>query len=208
MEKKVFGLFIIILLLIGYTSQATQNIQAPSNRANEHGQKAKPPALPSVQINPEQPIIVGEEDDQGTSSKKETGSHLFDPLKIAAGDTVAGMKVLSVEASTVPGSNQQTATVRFSGEATISGEYTCHNNDELLGSVIAFTVDDQEHHQLPRITYDERKLWFVFSNHDEAAKVFGSPGSRGRATVVINDYIIRYAPTDTYNEARLLKVIK
>ncbi|PHJ37100.1 hypothetical protein P378_18780 [Desulforamulus profundi] len=90
----------------------------------------------------------------------------------------------------------------------LSGKYICHDNDGFLGSSIVFEVDNKSKNFLPKLVYDNRFIWFVFSNYEEAVKAFGKPGSRGEATIVIDDYTIRYKHTDTYNEAKLVRVIQ
>lgn len=70
MEKRIYILFIIILLLVGYTSQSMNNPKKISNSPHEHSKEAKPPELPSVKIKPEQPIFDGEDHNQSAKVRE------------------------------------------------------------------------------------------------------------------------------------------
>ena len=134
-------------------------------------------------------------------------NNLFDARKMNVGDRVCGMRITEIELGGETSSNY-TGTVAFTGEIIVSGTYKHNNEDEFLGHEISFEVDKEYSSILPKFTHDERTVWFVFDNYSEAEKLFGPPGSEGKAIVVIDDYTLRYAPTETWNSARLIKVFK
>ncbi|KKM09148.1 hypothetical protein SY88_19935 [Clostridiales bacterium PH28_bin88] len=133
---------------------------------------------------------------------------VFDAREIQIGDTILNMKVTQAEVPDNREGNDYPAVVMFSGKATVTGSYYHHKEDPFLDHEISFTVDEDSAQNLPRLKHDERSLWFCLTNHDEAEMEFGPPGSEGKAKIIIDDYTIRYEPTETWNTARLVKVIE
>lgn len=140
----------------------------------------------------------------GCTEKEQTTNHsnVFDAKQVKIGEQVAEMEIIALEVF------EYAARVEFSGEATVTGEYKHHEDDEFLAGEIAFKVADESMKQLPKMTDDERYLWFVFANKETAEAAFGPPGSEGQATVIIQQYTINYAPTEVWNTAKLIKVIE
>ncbi|KEO81980.1 hypothetical protein [Tumebacillus flagellatus] len=44
-------------------------------------------------------------------------------------------------------------------------------------------------------------------NFEQAAQAFGPAGSKGEATVELDQYLVQYAPKEVYDHAQLLRVI-
>lgn len=133
--------------------------------------------------------------------------NLFNAKEINEGDKVMGLEVVSVSTWDAPKLNDYGAIVEFKGDVTLNGRYMHHDNDEILGHEISFQVDGESAALLPRLEHDERTPWLIFSNHDEAEKLLGSPGSGGKVTVVVENFVINYAPaTECWNTAELVTV--
>lgn len=123
MKKQVFGLFVVFLMLIGCSAQTSDNPdKTTAQKANEQSQEAKHPELPPVKVKPEQPEIVGDDLAQGAAPKKPSAGNLFDPLKIKAGDTIGGMKVISVQVGSIPGIKDHPATCHIFWRSNVKRE--------------------------------------------------------------------------------------
>jgi hypothetical protein len=79
-------------------------------------------------------------------------------------------------------------------------------NDEFLDHEISFRVGEESAARLPMLAHDQRYVWFMFMNHDDAEKALGAAGTEGKATVIIKNYSIKYAHTEIWNTADLIKV--
>lgn len=165
-------------------------------------QKAKPaeeavpvptePAAPAVEVVTPSP----------TEIQKET--NIFDARKVKVGDNVAGLRIAKVEVHNASDEDYDAA-VSFEGEVTVSGTFKHNKDDEFLDHEISFMVDEESADLLPKLAHDQRYVWFMFTNHDEAEKAFGAPGTEGKATVTIKEYCINYAHTEVWNTAELVK---
>lgn len=131
----------------------------------------------------------------------------FDPAQLEVGEEVLGLRVTDVDVREE--TEIYAARVRFSGQVTVSGLVRVHDEDPFIGNGICMVeVDRDAVRRLPRMERDERRTWFCFSNRGTASDMFGPPGSERRATVVIDDYEIEYAPTESWNTARLVEVVE
>lgn len=184
--KKLLAVLMIALLLAGC---------APKPKQTE-----PPVATPTPT-----PTVVQPEAEAPTPTPVEIEeTNLFDARKVKAGDQVAGLKVSKVEVHNASDEDYD-AYVAFEGEVTISGSFKHNLNDEFLDHEISFMVDEEAVATLPKLAHDQRNVWFTFTNHDDAEKVFGAPGTEGKATVTIKNYNINYAHTEIWNTADLVK---
>lgn len=184
--KRLLAIFLALMLLAGCSQkskQAEKTVVEPPKPAVE--QKAEAEAPPARQ--------------------EET--NLFDARKVKAGDLIAGLKVSKVEVHNASDPDYD-AYVDFAGEITISGTFKHNLDDEFLDHEISFMVDAESAKLLPTLAHDQRNVWFMFMNHDEAEKAFGAPGTEGTATVTIKNYEINYAHTEIWNTADLVRVDK
>jgi hypothetical protein len=142
---------------------------------------------------------------QDLSNKQE--GNIFNPQEVNIGDEVADLKIESLSLHQIENTNRYSATVQFSGEVIVEGRYINYEDDEFLGDAVAFEVNDQTENRLPKLEFDERRTWFIFDNQEMAKDIFGKRAPDGYAKVAIKDYIIRYAPTETFNGAKLVEVV-
>lgn len=170
------------------------------------GCKAKPKETPQPVLEPAIPASDQDTEVKSPSAAEEkAGSNLFDAGEIKVGDEIVGLKVVNIEVQDVA-EEDYAAYVDFEGEVTVSGDFKHNLNDEFLDHEISFRVDEESAAKLPKLAHDRRYVWFMFMNHDEAEKALGPPGTEGKATVTIKDYSIKYAHTEIWNTAELVRV--
>ncbi|HYE83208.1 MAG TPA: hypothetical protein VEG39_13715 [Clostridia bacterium] len=183
--KKLLAVFLIVLMLAGCT-------QSPKGAAQPAPEPTKPPVEQNTEIVSPTPTVTEEE------------TNLFDARKVKVGDQIAGLKVNKVEVHNASDEDYD-AYVDFEGEVTVSGDFKHNLDDAFMDHEISFTVDEESKALLPKLAHDQRYVWFMFMNHDEAEKAFGAPGTEGKATVTIKNYSIKYAHTEIWNTADLVK---
>ncbi|MCF8011815.1 MAG: copper-binding protein [Clostridiales bacterium] len=133
----------------------------------------------------------------------------FNAHKTQTGDNIMGLKINSVSTKKIEWSEKYQARVIFSGKLPVSGTYIHYDDNALLEDQVAFELDKDSAEKLPELNIDNRKNWFLFTNHNEAKKKLGPMGSRGKAVIIINNFTIDYRPgTESYNYAKLLSIKK
>lgn len=148
----------------------------------------------------------------------------LETLKV--GDKVAGMIVESIESvwsvwkdPEVPYDslpiNQDNVLIKFKGETTVTGDYhywsSDPNNGGQLDGELCMDFDDTSLEKLPAIQFNEGQWGHssIFCFNDGFAKEeLGHPGSKGTATVVIDDYTYMQCDCAGIDRANLLKVIE
>lgn len=133
----------------------------------------------------------------------------FDPTGIQVGDRVLGLTVTRQDLSHAPamGDSVYVGSVEFSGELTVSGSYRSHPDYPEV-QALCFDVDGASAVRVPRMRGDERRVWFCFTNQQEAVRALGSAHSEGRATIVIDEYRTVRQFTDVFDTARLVRVVE
>ena len=132
---------------------------------------------------------------------------LFDPATIREGDIVAGFRVGRVDITNAGGDIGHVGTVRFLGEATISGEKRPHHDYPEV-TTVCMDVDPASAARLPRWPNDSRTIsWLCFENQEDAIRMLGPAGNREPITVVIDVYQTPRQFSDVYNTARLVRVV-
>ena len=184
--KRVLSLILIVILLAGCSQKPEQPAQEPVKPAA--GQSSEP-----VSPTP--------------AAAEEKENNLFDARKIKVGDQVSGLTVTNIEVNNAADEDYD-ANVDFEGEVTVSGTFKHNLNDEFFDHEITFKVDEESAALLPKLAHDQRHVWFMFMNHDEAEKLLGAPGTEGKATVTIKNYSIKYAHTEIWNTADLVSAEK
>ena len=127
-------------------------------------------------------------------------NYVFESLQV--NDEIASMTVTEADFTEI------SAKVTFKGEVTISGTYKYDPNHEFIDGV-QFIVDEESTKKLPKWVNDERYVWMMFTNDEEVRDVLGieeGVASEGTLTVVIDDYVINYAPTEIWNMATFVEL--
>ena len=104
-------------------------------------------------------------------------------------------------------------TMHFKGQVQITGNYFFSGpmgaeTVEDLDAVCMSELDEQSLNRLPRPTSKSNDTWFCFDNSDYAFEQFGPIGSKGRATIVIDNYTINIFPSEVHDAASLIRVEK
>ena len=100
----------------------------------------------------------------------------------------------------------------YSGQITVSGKYSRHFDDEVMGDSVCFDVNGPTAKLIPRKKGDERSPWFCFRNQATALKTFKIPKKpakgyceyRGKATVTVNQYSVYREASEGSDMAQLL----
>ena len=100
----------------------------------------------------------------------------------------------------------------YTGQITVSGKYSRHFDDEVMGDSVCFDVNGPTAKLIPRKKGDERGPWFCFRNQATALKTFKIPKKpakgyceyRGKATVTVNQYSVYREESEGSDMAQLL----
>ena len=100
----------------------------------------------------------------------------------------------------------------YSGQITVSGKYSRHFDDEVMGDSVCFDVNGPTAKLIPRKKGDERSPWFCFRNQATALKTFKIPKKpakgyceyRGKAMVTVNQYSVYREASEGSDMAQLL----
>ena len=100
----------------------------------------------------------------------------------------------------------------YTGQITVSGKYSRHFDDEVMGDSVCFDVNGPTAKLIPRKKGDERNTWFCFRNQQTAVNTFKiakKPGNRhcgyeGTATVTIKQYSVYTEISDGADLAQLI----
>ncbi|MBI4779501.1 hypothetical protein HY797_03560 [Candidatus Falkowbacteria bacterium] len=186
----ILSLFITIFLLSGCAKIETQIVK-PAEKIKEQPRDG-------------QPLV---ENDNTTDSSIENNIFKLDKIKI--GDVVAGMKVKSIkpfDKSFAEGAiSAYNVKINFEGEAMASGKYEITKGEVFKGHA-CFYPSEKDQLLFPKIEGDSPITSFCFDNQDFAIKSLGTTDSG--TTIVFDNYTINLYPSDVWNTAELVKVIK
>ncbi len=105
---------------------------------------------------------------------------------------------------------------QYTGQITVSGEYSYYFEDEVLGDVVCFHPYAPSDKLIPRTSNDQRSRWFCFTQSSQAINVFkinkkskqGYEGYTGHATVTVGDYAVYRGESEGFDTAKLISVKK
>lgn len=132
------------------------------------------------------------------------GENLFDPATVQVGDSVAGLRIDSLDVRQAA-DGQWVGRVRFAGQVRVRGTWEPHPDAEFRA--LCFFAAGEYAPRLPRFRSDVRRPWFCFEDQERARRLLKVPPERGRAEILIDGFTYHYAPTDVYNQARLVRVL-
>ena len=100
----------------------------------------------------------------------------------------------------------------YTGQITVSGEYSRDFDDEVQGDVVCFVAKGGSAKLIPRKKGDERSPWFCLRNQATAVQAFKIPKKpakgyceyRGKATVTVNQYSVYREASEGSDMAQLL----
>lgn len=124
------------------------------------------------------------------------GDALFDPDKIAVGDSVAGMKLTAIDGDKYV----------FEGRKRVEGTLTIWE-DAYYKDMISIAVENAKANCLPRAHNDLRPLWFALDNRDAAYEILKDFKTQDTVKVWIDHYIVDLKESEVINSATLLEAI-
>jgi hypothetical protein len=100
--------------------------------------------------------------------------------------------------------------IGFKGEITLSGTLDIHDDKEIapLTDQVCFMVDNNQYYLVPRLEGCEGGSWFCFYNTETARNLFSSTKNGSAASITIDDYTIYNRPSEVYDQATLVSIIK
>ncbi len=150
-------------------------------------------------IPPEQPVVEAEIPPEEEAPEGLPGI-LFDAQAAAVGDRVGAWTIASIDRLPHAVGSDYSAQIAFEGSVLVEGTYTRHKGDELLGDLITFRPGEASAQAFPRMSVDERYIWFAFANQEAAEEILPS-GDGGEVTIEVSAYTIHFAPSDVHNTA-------
>lgn len=129
---------------------------------------------------------------------------VFDPRRVKAGDTIAGLALEKIDASPTVADSTLVGSAAFRGEIELTGATMRHPEAAAINEV-CFEADSTSARRLPRWSGDRRRPWFCFSNPDEARRVLGPSRDERRARIVIANFVINRGLSDQINSARFVR---
>jgi hypothetical protein len=124
----------------------------------------------------------------------------FAPESARPGESIAGLEIVSAELAQSEVNSAYVGWVQFSGEVELEGVPRVIESNE--PEFLCMDVSDETADRLPRMRHDDRRVWFCFTNQEEAKAAIGNRIGQ-RVRVRISDYRTVYEFTDAYDTAEL-----
>jgi hypothetical protein len=131
---------------------------------------------------------------------------VFDPSRVRAGVSIAGLVVERVTASRAVADSSFVGEIAFRGEIELSGRTLPHFEAD-ASDAACFEADSASAARLPRWAGDRRRSWFCFSNTSEATRALGPSRAERPARIVIADFVIHRGLSDQVNSARFVRIV-
>jgi hypothetical protein len=131
---------------------------------------------------------------------------VFDPSRVRAGVSIAGLVVERVTASRAVADSSFVGEIAFRGEVELSGRTLPHFEAD-ASDAACFEADSASAARLPRWAGDRRRSWFCFSNTSEATRALGPSRAERPARIVIADFVIHRGLSDQVNSARFVRIV-
>ena len=90
--------------------------------------------------------------------------------------------------------------VAFAGQVALEGSPRLIESNE--PDFLCFDVNEETADRLPRMRHDERRVWFCFTNQEEARQALGHLIGR-TVQIQVSDYRTTYQFTDAFDTAKL-----
>ena len=144
----------------------------------------------------------------GASPRPSRPGVRFDPSALRPGEAVGELVVDSMSARRTIVDSTFVGVARFRGRMELSGWTLRHFEADLRDAASCFEADSASAARLPRWSGDERRPWFCFENHADAARALGPPSEGVRATIVIERFTIHRGISDEVNSARFVRLVR
>lgn len=148
--------------------------------------------------------ITGEEVGEKNNFEQEVVcENPFNASQVNNGDKVCGLILKEKRTD----KNNEVYQLDFSGEVKISGTYEHSGPHGPMTPCIAFYPDSNSLRLLPKTKDDTRPVWFRLNDYYRIKDNFGVIDSSGKASILINNYIIDLREAATSNTADLVKIV-
>lgn len=139
----------------------------------------------------------------------EAGGNVLDPDIVAVGDIIGEFEVTEVDQYRQGVNVKPNLRVVMRGQVEVTGEFSVNNVNSRNAGQVVFTITDEDSlSRVPRVAGDKEYGGFLFSDTDRAKELFGEPGTKGTATVVIDQYVVvRYTGAAVSDNAEVVEVI-
>lgn len=121
----------------------------------------------------------------------------FDPEEAKIGDEIVGLQITELNET------EGFQSIIFRNKAELTGYYYHETLDNV--PVVRFVPDEASSILLPRIDEEVKNVTFLISNYEEVKDSFGSMGSTGKVTLVLDRYVL-YKKNENYNRANIVEV--
>jgi hypothetical protein len=137
----------------------------------------------------------------------------FDAEKAKIGDKVGTLEIVKISGNKSAQATSDSAIVEFKGKLSITGEILYTQPGGQMGEIVCMNNFDAESQaKLPKLSSQSYvELSFCFDDTKEAKKRLvtdQSNRSQGIKTVMIDNYKLLWFPSEVYNTATLLSVVK
>lgn len=139
----------------------------------------------------------------------EAGGNVLDPDIVAVGDIVGEFEVTEVSQYREGVNVKPNLRVVMSGQVEVTGEFSVNSaTGRNAGQVVFMITDEESLSRVPRVAGDKEYGGFLFTDTDRAKELFGPPGTKGTATVVIDQYVVvRYTGAAVSDTAEVVEVV-
>jgi hypothetical protein len=132
----------------------------------------------------------------------------FNPATLRPGTRIGELVVESVTAERTPADSTYVGVAKFRGSIELTGWTLRHPDADAQDNPICFEADSTSAGRLPRWSGDDRRPWFCFVNHADAARALGPPSEGVPATIVIDHFTIYRGLSDQVNSAELMRLVR
>lgn len=140
----------------------------------------------------------------------QAGGNVLDPETVAVGDIVGEFQVAEVGQYRDGVNVRPNMRVVLTGRVEVTGEFSVNSaTGRNAGQVVFMITDEESLSRVPRVAGDQDYGGFLFADTDRAKELFGPPGTKGTATVVIDQYVIaRYTGATVSDNAEVVEVLE
>ncbi|MGI6588592.1 MAG: hypothetical protein ACOX2N_07485 [Peptococcia bacterium] len=197
-KKRAFWLVFILILLILGTMLYFKKQSPPS----ENGLPAQKSVVDGQVKQNKNESNLGETE-ENNSEQGIVRKNPFDASEINIMDKVCGLTLIDKKIS----KRNEVYQLDFTGEVKVSGTYEHWGEAGLMTPCISFYPDNDSVNLLPKVNDDDRIVWFNLNDYNKIKGGFSEAKSSGKATIVIDNYIINLREGATSNTADLIKIL-
>lgn len=177
------------------------------------------PANQNQSVVPEKSANQNQPANQNEGPVPQPKSNLFKLEDVKVGDSVADMQIKFIGkfSDTITpyqsGSlSENNVIVKFSGSTMVTGQYEYQKISDFGGiEQLCFgSLDAISEKSMPKLySSSNNPTYFCITNISQAKNALGlTTDSKGSATIVVNDYVLNSYPSEVFNTATLVSLVK